>query len=136
MKWIYREKSQVQLKNWYYSKPKDKRGFMNFHNFYQCYLEFVKDKSCHYCKVSERDIQMLVHVGKIKSKRFPLGGKLTRGVNRGYWLEIDRKTPNGKYYKENCVPCCYFCNNDKSDIFNDLEYKKYMKNRYKYLNSL
>ena len=133
---MYREKSKEQLKNWFYSKQKNKRGFSNFQVFHDWYHEFVKDKKCHYCNISERDIQRLVHTGKIKSKRFPSGGKLTRGVNRGYWLEIDRKNPHGKYSKENCVPCCYFCNNDKSDIFNDIEFKKYMKGRFRYLTSL
>lgn len=136
MKWTYREKSQEQLKSWFYSKPKDKRSFTNFQVFYKWYIEFVKDKKCHYCNISERDIQRLVHTGKIKSKRFPLGGKLTRGVNRGYWLEIDRKNPKGKYSKENCVPCCYFCNNDKSDIFNEIQYITFFQNRYVYLTTI
>jgi len=133
MKWIYREKTEQQLKNWFYQKPKNKRGFKTFQIFFSWYNEFVKDKNCHYCGISERDIQKLVHYGVIKSKRFPKNGNIKRGVSRGYWLEIDRRNPNGKYYKKNCVPCCYFCNNDKSDIFTEEQYFKFKENRKYYL---
>jgi hypothetical protein len=49
MKWIYREKTEQQLKNWFYQKPKNKRGFKTFKIFFSWYNDFVKDKYCHYC---------------------------------------------------------------------------------------
>ena len=38
-------------------------------------------------------------------------------VDEGY-----RKNPLGPYSVDNCVLSCYFCNNDKSDIFSEKEY--------------
>ena len=39
-------------------------------------------------------------------------------------MEIDRKEPNLEYTKENCVWCCYWCNNAKTDEFKYKEFKK------------
>ena len=72
----------------------------------------------------------------LKSNRFPLNGKFKQGRARGVWLEIDRKEPKGKYSKNNCVLSCYFCNNDKSDVFNEKEYNNFIKDRVGYLRKL
>ena len=53
------------------------------------------------------------------------------------WLEVDRINPYDKFYhKENCVLACYFCNNDKSDIFSFDQYKNFKENRLNFLKSL
>ena len=52
------------------------------------------------------------------------------------WLEIDRYQADGKYEIPNIVSCCYFCNNDKSDIFNSDQYKLFMENRISFLRHL
>ncbi|HPT73200.1 MAG TPA: hypothetical protein PLE74_13070, partial [Candidatus Cloacimonadota bacterium] len=41
---------------------------------------------------------------------------------RGWTLEIDRKKPNLEYEEDNCVMCCYWCNNAKTDEFDDVEF--------------
>jgi hypothetical protein len=133
MKWKYKEKTSTQLKNWFYNKPKKNKKFRDFSSFILWYNLNINDKKCYYCSISERQIQKVIHLGLLKSKRFPKNGIFKRGVNRGYWLEIDRKNPKGKYSEENCVPCCYFCNNDKSDVFHGIEYKKFFQNRAGYL---
>ena len=54
----------------------------------------------------------------------------TKRPNRGLHLEVERKdSKNNIYSARNCVLACYFCNNDKSDIFSEQEYRDYMKNR-------
>jgi len=132
---IYQSKSKEQLKNWYNQKVKNnKADFLDFEDFYRWYSK--QEKKCYYCGLKELESQKIVMLGSLKSNRFPLNGKITQGRARGVWLEIDRKNPKGKYSKENCVLCCYFCNNDKSDVFNEIGYKKFRKDRISYLRNL
>ncbi len=138
MNWTYKEKPIKKLRDWYNDKVrKEKNGFLDIHDFLEWYKNNIKDSCCYYCGLTEKECQRIVHLGILQSKRFPKDGLFSRGVSRGYWLEIDRKDPdNTTYSKENCVPSCYFCNNDKSDVFTDLDYKLFYQNRREYLISL
>lgn len=132
----YKPKSKSQLKAWNKGKQKSNlSGFkdeLDFINWYE-----AQEKECYYCKIKERELQKLINLGIIKSKRFPVYNEPKRGRNRGFWLEIDRKNPeNIKYSRKNCVLACYFCNNDKSDIFSDTQYLVFMKKRASYLKTL
>ena len=60
----------------------------------------------------------IINNGLLKSKRF----FIEKNGNRGKYLEVDRRDPNGPYSIDNCVLSCYFCNNDKSDVFNESQY--------------
>ena len=131
---VYQSKTKTQLKNWYNGKIKEKVDFIDFEDFYKWYNK--QKKECHYCSLTEEESQKIVMLGILKSNRFPLNGKITRGRARGVWLEIDRKNPKGKYSQNNCVLSCYFCNNDKSDVFNEAEYKNFIKDRREYLRNL
>jgi hypothetical protein len=135
--WTYMPKSKAQLLKWYKNKV-DKliSGFIDENDFLCWYDENIKNTKCAYCGLSEQDSQKLVHEGKVKSLRFPIYGTISSGVNRGYWLEIDRKIPTGNYSKENCNPSCYFCNNDKSDVFTDSEYLEFYQDRANFLRRL
>jgi hypothetical protein len=93
-------------------------------------------KKCHYCGVSEYVVQEIVTKGLLTSKRFPQNGKTGRGQNRGMWLEVDKFNPNELYSRENYVLACYFCNNDKSDVFGGQEYLELYHNRQSYLKNL
>lgn len=137
MSWVYIEKTKKQLQNWYNDKVRrDLNGFSSFSDFTNWYDENVKDGKCFYCGLTERDSQKIIHCGQLTSKRFPKGGLISRGVNRGYWLEIDKKNPNGFYSRDNCVPSCYFCNNDKSDVFNEEQYRNFKENRIDFIKNL
>lgn len=128
MAWSYKRKTDKQLKDWFNKKVKENRsGFNDLEDFRDWYDK--GKKVCYYCGLSEQESQEIVHNGLLVSNRFPLNGEIKRGVNRGYWLEFDRKDPRGIYSKENCVLSCYFCNNDKSDVFNDGQYEEFIKNR-------
>jgi hypothetical protein len=81
-------------------------------------------------------MQELSITGILTSKRFPQEGTVGRGTNRGVWLEVDRIDPNGLYSRDNCVLCCYFCNNDKSDVFAGDQYVQFFQNRVAYLRQL
>ena len=54
-------------------------------------------------------------------------GRLTtkRIATRGRKLELDRKQPELEYKDfDNIVFACYWCNNTKTDIFTEEEFKK------------
>ena len=140
MPFEYQPKSIKQLRNSYNNKlSKGVNGFDNFDDFIDWYFnhELVNHElACHYCGLTEKESQELVMTGLITSNRFPQKGVISRGKNRAIWLEIDRLNPKGLYSRDNCVLCCYFCNNDKSDVFGGNEYKKFFQNRVEFLSDV
>jgi hypothetical protein len=112
----YHTKSSNQLRNDYNRRNRKKlNNFCDFNDFKNWYDSQIK--ICVYCNLIEEDCQKIVATGLLSSNRFPIKGKVYRGRARGMWLEVDRKNPKKKYSRENCVLACYFCNNDKSDVF-------------------
>ena len=79
---------------------------------FDIFLKHSKADTCEYCKITLDTINQLANNKKIFKKTY----------QRGYTMEIDRKKPNLEYTKENCVPCCYWCNNAKTDEFTDEEF--------------
>ena len=135
--WKYIVRTKEEMEKWFDDTDKEGiSGFDNKNDFYDWYEENVKDGKCHYCDLTERECQEIIHKGLLTSLRFPIYKNSSQGVNRGYWLEIDRRNPTGLYSKENCVPCCYFCNNDKSDVFTEEQYKEFMKDRIGFIKKL
>lgn len=131
----FKTKEHDQLKRFYKAKCKDNTcSFESLEDFVDWYNE--QEKRCHYCQLTEQDSQMLVINGTVKSKRFPQNGVNGKGTSRGMWLEIDRYDPNGMYSRTNCVLACYFCNNDKSDVFHGDAYKEFVKDRKGFLTRL
>jgi hypothetical protein len=142
-------KEDKRLSNLYYSlKQRGDRKFSKteFFTWYNKYLKL----GCFYCGLEIQSQIRLINSGKFSSNRF-FNNKYEskNGVEkygtRGKSLEVDRKDPKGAYSVDNCVLCCYFCNNDKSDVFSAEQYiifiganLKNKKNnpRYKYLMSL
>lgn len=89
-----------------------------FQREYFLYTEFKKMfdqdpqyRECHYCKITDKDIELLRNQRKIKTKQF-----------RGYSMEVDRINSNHEYRPENVVLACYWCNNAKSDEFTSTEF--------------
>lgn len=72
-----------------------------------------QEKVCKYCHISKEQINDLIKKRKLYKKH----------ITRGWSLEIDRKEPNLEYTKDNCVWCCYWCNNAKTDEFSYDEFK-------------
>jgi len=137
IEWVYEPKNNEQIIGWF--RETDREGLSGFENeddFLEWYRNVIQDKSCEYCGLTERECQEIVHNGHLTSLRFPIYKNTSRGVNRGYWLEIDRRNPIGLYSRENCNPSCYFCNNDKSDVFNDNQYKLFIKDRIGFMKNL
>ncbi len=131
----YKPKTTEQLKNWFNAKlRKEINDFENFEEFEKWYT--LQIKKCVYCGITEQQSQELVMKGILKSNRFPDNGNIERGKARGVWLEIDRDKPKEKYSIKNCKLSCYFCNNDKSDIFDSESYMEFRNDRNNYIINL
>ena len=79
------------------------------------FVEFVnRGNQCDYCHITLPQINELIDKRKLNKKH----------ITRGWSLEIDRKVPNLEYTVDNCVWCCYWCNNAKTDEFSYEEFKK------------
>jgi len=134
-KYIFEARTKQQLKNWFNGKRRqDNMGFKTYEIFERWYNSQLKQ--CHYCHIEEVLVQEIVMRGLLTSARFPKKGLRSRGRNRGKWLEVDRKKPKMKYTASNCVLACYFCNNDKSDVFNEMQYQEFKENRAGFLRDL
>jgi hypothetical protein len=135
MNFIYRPKDEGQLRS-QFSRiiGGGSNGFNDYGDFFDWYRG--QNKACHYCGLLEVESQEIVMTGKLTSRRFPQNGVIGQGTSRGVWLEIDRSNPNGLYSRENCVLCCYFCNNDKSDVFHGVMYPQFFQNRVTFLRNL
>jgi hypothetical protein len=131
----YVEKPKEKLKsNFNERKRKNLNGFADFEDFNNWFVS--QNKKCYYCGIKENEVQQIVVQGLLTSNRFPLNGKIIQGRSRGMWLEVDRIHPKEKYSRDNAVLCCYFCNNDKSDVFHGIEYQKFFQDRAGYLRNL
>jgi hypothetical protein len=113
-----------------YHNKKDLVGFsfQNFNSFYKWYSTQYQTQNgkCYYCETDEKIIAQLFE------KKFQNRKRTTRGKH----LEIERRNSTDNLYNEkNCVLACYFCNNDKSDIFDEHEYLEYLKDRKGFLTS-
>lgn len=128
----YKTKPIDKLKsNFSQRKGKGLNSFDDFEDFHAWYSK--QDKVCHYCGIREAEMQEIVMTGVLTSNRFPQNGIIGRGQSRGVWLEVDRLQPKENYSRNNCVLSCYFCNNDKSDVFEGNDYKEFMENRVEFL---
>lgn len=115
-------------------KKKGLSSFVDFDQFSDWYNSI--EKVCHYCGLTEEESQEIVVKGILRSNRFPQNGTPGQGQCRGMWLEIDRMLPKENYSLDNCVLCCYFCNNDKSDVFIGQQYTEFQKDRAGFLRKL
>ncbi|KAA5542328.1 hypothetical protein [Adhaeribacter rhizoryzae] len=132
---LYKPKPEEKLKaDFLRRRQKGLSSFVDLEEFKNWYK--VKEKVCHYCGLKEEECQKIIMTGILTSNRFPKDGVLGRGRSRGMWLEVDRLLPKENYSLENCVLACYFCNNDKSDVFHGLDYKEFQNNRVGFLRQL
>ncbi len=102
----YKEESDILMELQRQHKALFVTEYFPFSDFEVLFPEEPKKRICHYCKISDYEIEMLRKRREIYSKR-----------QRGYFIELDRIEPNKEYSKDNCVLACYWCNNAKSDEF-------------------
>ena len=88
-----------------------KEGFNTIHNFYVWYKS--QKNECGYCGTSADILKILFENEKLTSKKFT------------ETLHIERKNPNKPYSPTNCMLACSLCNNSKSDLISEKNYRKY-----------
>lgn len=81
-------------------------------DFINWYLQ--NNIGCYYCKTSNSDLKKFYELTYKDNKRRD---------QRGKSLEVDRIKGNGSYSENNCVLACYWCNNAKTDVFNERDMK-------------
>ncbi|WP_170178620.1 hypothetical protein [Flammeovirga pectinis] len=123
-------------------------GFKEYHHLYQKYFneyrkEFFADpktliewfnnqnNSCHYCDITQEEVLKIVDLR---------GGNMTlnnlQKRSKGS-LEIEKLDSNKGYTFDNSVLACPFCNNAKSNLISDEDWKlHFSKPMRKYLQSL
>ena len=80
----------------------------------------IQNDCCDYCKTP---IKLICEL--IDSKL--LSGRKVKGDGvRGRQLELERIDSFADYSKSNCVLICYYCNNDKSNVYSAADYKTYL----------
>lgn len=81
--------------------------------FYEWYK--TAERVCHYCKCTEKDIELYFNTIVAINKR----------PTRGKTLEIERIDSSINDYSiiENLTFACYICNNAKSDFFTEEKFK-------------
>jgi len=98
----------------------------NFNKFYNWYITQKKKQNncCYYCKISENDLKELFDKGILKSKKFTAT------------FHIERLDSEKNYIADNMVFACSLCNNAKSDMISENDFKDYFANpMYQYLQS-
>ncbi len=132
---VYKKKEDKSLRADFGRRVnKNENAFIDYNDFKAWYDDQIK--VCNYCGLTEEESQEIVVTKLLTSNRFPQNGVPGRGTSRGMFLEVDRVEPKGNYSRNNCVMCCYFCNNDKSDVFHGNHYKEFFQNRIQYLRNL
>ncbi len=131
----YHPKTIQQLRsNFNEKKRKSLNDFNDFDDFFEWYES--KEKVCYFCGIKEEESQKIVELGILKSNRFPQDGVIKQGNSRGVWLEFGRLNPERKHSRSNTILCCYFCHNDKSDVFPGESYREFFQNRVGFLRNL
>lgn len=108
-----KDRKLIAFKNEYEKFFKERLNLEQFKTF------LSSSEKCHYCGITIETIRLLMSQKLIKTKRIFNG--------RGKSLEIDRKNSYGWYEPTNIVPCCYWCNNAKTDEFTEEEFKTIAK---------
>ena len=74
-------------------------------------------RKCWYCEVHEDTVRKAFaeDKGVISSKKRSFSGE----------LQIERKNPNGNYCADNCEFACVICNNAKSDMISEGDFKDF-----------
>lgn len=89
-----------------------KFGFGTFQNFYEWYIK--EPKKCCYCEITQDELKCLW-----KEKHNLLSSKKFTEA-----LHIERLDANKPYCKDNCRLACAVCNNAKSDMISEQDFRK------------
>lgn len=99
------------FKNQYTSNKSRKEGFGSFKTFYNWYKE--QGNRCYYCETDAKTLKELFDNRQLNSGKF------------NDTLHIERLEPKEPYSPNNCKLACSLCNNAKSDLISNENFKKY-----------
>lgn len=105
-------KDFVKLRERFSSFDKERKDdFGGFRAFYEWYS--AQEPKCYYCGATQAQLEQLFDDELISSTKF------------NATLHIEQKTPKQGYKSTNCVLACALCNNAKSDMISDENFKAY-----------
>ena len=78
-----------------------------------------ENDSCNYCKITQSDLYKIV---KSRNGNLTLNQKTKRSKGT---LEIEKLDPTIGYTYKNSVLCCPFCNNAKSNLISEEDWRKF-----------
>jgi hypothetical protein len=110
---IWKELNKKYKKITKYSEIADD---FSFDLSWEKFVEMMVLDNCAYCGVAIKNINQLSENNQLFTKRA-----------RGYSMEIDQKDAFDNYKDDNCVACCYWCNNAKTDEFSVKDFKEIAK---------
>jgi len=90
---------------------------------YRKLLQWYKDQNarCNYCEITESQLKEIV---RKRNGNLTLNKKTKRSKGT---LEIEKMDPNQGYTFENAVLACPFCNNAKSNLISDSDWRDFFK---------
>lgn len=107
------EREKVNKVKRLYNRKKKLMNGVLFPEFYESYT--THELRCCYCGITHDEINQLFHKKLVFT---------SRKEKRGKSLELERVEPKEPYSKLNNLKlACYWCNNAKSDEFNEMEFK-------------
>lgn len=97
----------------------DETAFDNsFEKFFEWWINKMDSNGkhiCYYCQVNEEVVRAAFKGGFISSEKPSFNGS----------LQIERKNPKGGYNNDNCEFACVLCNNAKSDMISEEDFKEF-----------
>lgn len=112
----------------YYNKDRDEL-FKNPEQLLDWYAK--QNNTCNYCDITLDELAIIVQKRK---GNLTLNNKTKRSKGT---LEIEKLNPDEKYTFKNSVLACPFCNNAKSNLISEVDWRKYFAPAMKiYLKSL
>ena len=79
------------------------------------FIEMTLKDSCYYCGITTKQIYKLSDL------------KNDTKIEKDYSMKIEKKDNLVNYNDNNCISCCYWCKNAKTDEFSELEFREIAK---------
>jgi len=110
----------------------DRKDFFSNYNRLMSWYEEQKNSvgeiQCGYCNITESKLKVII---KNRGGKLTLNGKTKRSLGT---MEIEKLNSEGAYTYDNCIMACPLCNNAKSNLISDKDWRAFfvepMKNYY------
>jgi hypothetical protein len=128
-------KKQLQTLRSRYNNLKKRNGEKSFFNNFEEFLDWSDKNSsniCGYCKITQDQLRDLAELrGPDGEPNITLNGGDKRKTGT---MEIDKRDPGEGYTSDNCIFACPFCNNAKSNLIDEDNWRElFSKTMHQYL---